>query len=956
MSIILNDRDVMLQGAVPRNVDPSAGKALILLADAPAFHVTATGIGSPPAITLRAQLLGIPGLVTWSVVGGGVLTGTGNARSLAFTSMTTNQVTVTAQIVHDGVTYAHSQVIAKNFDGATGPAGSKTATVYMYRWATSAPLAPTGATTYTWANGNNTAYTVNDGWSVTVPTNPGTPGLQLFTATRALVVVGDTEASTVGYGSAVINSIAVNGSAGPPGIPGVKSGTARAYQWAMSTPTASGSATWTWATASYNSAPATGWAMVKPAAPGMGFTLYEASVQLVDATAATTSVIDWATATCVGISYIGLDGGKGANAISATLSNQAHTVPTAVDGSAGNYAGCLTTMSVYNGAIDDSAAWTVVSTPGAGVSGSLSGKTYTVTALAGDTGYVDLVASRAGYASITLRFVISKSKAGLGGTNGANATAYWLVRSAGAIAKSAAGVYSPNVLTVSAYSATGTGAPVAYAGRFVIATTDDGTTFTDRYTSAANESSRSYTPPAGIRAVRVRLYLAGGVTALLDEELVPVVSDGSAGATGSSMLIGYTLVNGSSLALTPLVVTTAGTAFPALVAGVGPWGETAAWQATSPAPAAGQAVFQIVGIFNGTSTVWGVPYMSNLKVGSLSALSANFGNMTAGTITGVTILGTAITGGVIRTAASGERIVLNEGGNNRLTLYGDAGGSGIEALLTLGMDVDVLLSVGSYTSTNPRSAIRAFSNSGTGISGRTVSGYGVSAESGSSYGLYARSKSGMGAFIGSETHVGLQVVVDGGTREAISAASRYGHGVAAAGGVGAYDFYAGGAGANYGPFTGSHDGLVGLDFAPMQGDILVDVDIAHRGTISNAIAINSLSSEPLQKNVIGVFVAQRPLDPENPPAALKGVTGLAFMAERYKLITLNAVGEGLINVCGEAGDIEAGDYITTSSMPGKGMRQQDDVLHSYTVAKAREAISFSTPSDTHLIACSYHCG
>uniref|UniRef100_UPI003CF13801 hypothetical protein n=1 Tax=Janthinobacterium sp. DSP2-3-3 TaxID=2804596 RepID=UPI003CF13801 len=132
--------------------------------------------------------------------------------------------------------------------------------------------------------------------------------------------------------------------------------------------------------------------------------------------------------------------------------------------------------------------------------------------------------------------------------------------------------------------------------------------------------------------------------------------------------------------------------------------------------------------------------------------------------------------------------------------------------------------------------------------------------------------------------------------------------------------------------------------------------IAHHGGISNTIAINVLATRPQQKNVIGVFVGQRPLDPEDPPAALKGIIGLAFMAEKYKLITLNSVGEGQINVCGEGGDIKAGDYITTSSMPGKGMRQADDVLHSYTVAKAREPISFNTPSETRLIACTYHCG
>ncbi|MFZ4589330.1 MAG: hypothetical protein ACOYNG_10110, partial [Terrimicrobiaceae bacterium] len=56
----------------------------------------------------------------------------------------------------------------------------------------------------------------------------------------------------------------------------------------------------------------------------------------------------------------------------------------------------------------------------------------------------------------------------------------------------------------------------------------------------------------------------------------------------------------------------------------------------------------------------------------------------------------------------------------------------------------------------------------------------------------------------------------------------------------------------------------------------------------------------------------------------------------------NALGEGQINVCGESGDIEAGDLIVTSSVRGKGMRQADDVVRNYTVARAREACVFSS--------------
>jgi hypothetical protein len=43
-------------------------------------------------------------------------------------------------------------------------------------------------------------------------------------------------------------------------------------------------------------------------------------------------------------------------------------------------------------------------------------------------------------------------------------------------------------------------------------------------------------------------------------------------------------------------------------------------------------------------------------------------------------------------------------------------------------------------------------------------------------------------------------------------------------------------------------------------------------------------------------------------------------------------------------------------MTGKGMKQSDDVVHSYTVAKAREAATFSGPTDVQMIACIYVSG
>ena len=110
-------------------------------------------------------------------------------------------------------------------------------------------------------------------------------------------------------------------------------------------------------------------------------------------------------------------GDNGSNAIIGVLSNEAHTIPTDSNGDNGNYTGASTTLTIYNGITDDSTNWSVtVST--SNVTGTLAGKTYTVTSMAADTGYVDLTASRLGFSTIVKRFTLTKSKAGVAGLQG----------------------------------------------------------------------------------------------------------------------------------------------------------------------------------------------------------------------------------------------------------------------------------------------------------------------------------------------------------------------------------------------------------------------------------------------------------------------------------------------------------------------------------------------------------
>jgi hypothetical protein len=188
-----------------------------------------------------------------------------------------------------------------------------------------------------------------------------------------------------------------------------------------------------------------------------------------------------------------------------------------------------------------------------------------------------------------------------------------------------------------------------------------------------------------------------------------------------------------------------------------------------------------------------------------------------------------------------------------------------------------------------------------------------------------------------------------------------------------YNFYADGTPTgtfDYGTFTGAHDALVakGSVGALEPGDIVIDTHVVAKGNISNQITEVVRSSAPNQKGALGVFVALSPIpidrvpteDDPNPflPNALRSLSEAELAAVRaaYTYVVINALGEGLISVCGENGDIAVGDLIVTSSTPGKGMKQADDIVRSCTVAKAREAVTFASPTEVKQIACIYLCG
>ena len=235
------------------------------------------------------------------------------------------------------------------------------------------------------------------------------------------------------------------------------------------------------------------------------------------------------------------------DAIGAALNNDAHVVHTNANGSGGDYSDCSSKMTVYLGDTDvsDDSIFTV--TVSAGVTGHWdeTSRTYYVTAMSADNGYVDIdalygtgdrylttrkglrlttragkyILVQSGGAHIRKRFSISKAKDGKIGLS------YDLHSSTLAVRKQKDGkTLIPASITFSA-TQNDNGLVRSYSGRYSIQETEDGTTCTLKYVSTSDEIQKIYTPSSvNVKAVRCTLLSAGGVSEL-DTQTVIIIAD-----------------------------------------------------------------------------------------------------------------------------------------------------------------------------------------------------------------------------------------------------------------------------------------------------------------------------------------------------------------------------------------------------------------------------------------------
>ena len=257
-----------------------------------------------------------------------------------------------------------------------------------------------------------------------------------------------------------------------------------------------------------------------------------------------------------GVAKQGQKGDKGTDAYTVLLTNESHVFAGNVSSAVASSA--TTQVLAYKGTTAQSV--TIVSVNGvaaktASTATGIAGLTFACSALSGTSptitftcttsfvsanGSIPIVLSVGGI-SITKMFTYSIAfKGNTGGTGGTGpqgspATSYWLMSSASVVQKSASGtiVLTPSTLTFTGKSQTGTSTPIDYGCRWIIAYSTDGSTYTNAYTSTANETTKTFTVDPTYKTIRVRMYLAGGTTTLLDEQIIPVVADGAIGTPGA---------------------------------------------------------------------------------------------------------------------------------------------------------------------------------------------------------------------------------------------------------------------------------------------------------------------------------------------------------------------------------------------------------------------------------------
>ena len=119
-----------------------------------------------------------------------------------------------------------------------------------------------------------------------------------------------------------------------------------------------------------------------------------------------------------------------------------------------------------------------------------------------------------------------------------------------------------------------------------------------------------------------------------------------------------------------------------------------------------------------------------------------------------------------------------------------------------------------------------------------------------------------------------------------------------------------------------------------SGDI-DNLDGSSLPTVDEALPKIKLSNKAKDKKIYGVISGIEEVDSSKTRTIQLGIfaTNIERSSEDDYRVIVNSGGEGGVWVSNFNGKLENGDFVTTSPINGVGMKQDDDLLHNYTVAK-----------------------
>ena len=294
--------------------------------------------------------------------------------------------------------------------GGDGTPGLNSASVFLYKRATSAPAVPASTLTYTFATGVLTGTL--DGWTQTVPS--GTDPIYVTLATAVSTSPTDTIATSEW---SAVSILAQNGTSGTNGL---NNAVVYLYQRATTAPAApSGTFTYTFSTGVLSGGTPGSWTQAIPAVNGNPLWVIAATAS---SSTATDSIAAAEFSSAVKLVQDGTDGTDGADgadgtpAITGYLTNEAVQLFAYANGGVVSYAPATGSFKVFSGNTDVSSSFSLstLSNPQA-LTVSYASQTYSVTGgfdAGEDTATLTIRATGSGtYTGVTIDKVFSLSKA-----------------------------------------------------------------------------------------------------------------------------------------------------------------------------------------------------------------------------------------------------------------------------------------------------------------------------------------------------------------------------------------------------------------------------------------------------------------------------------------------------------------------------------------------------------------